>query len=60
MLAVGIDTTKCCFVVLLSADRNRSSKIFQQFKIVVHSKKKGSCTHGVFNNDVKSYLKKDC
>ena len=33
MLEVGIDTTKCCFVVLLSADRNRSSKIFQQFKI---------------------------
>ena len=61
-LHVGTWKLTCCFVyiLLLSADRNRSSKIFQQFKIVVHSKKKGSCTHGAFNNVVKSYLKKDC
>ena len=58
-LHVGTWKLTCCFVhiLLLSADRNRSSKIFQQFKIVVHSKKKGSCTYGAFNNVVKSYLK---
>ena len=46
-LHVGTWKLTCCFVHILplSADRNRSSKIFQQFKIVVHSKKKGIVVH---------------